>query len=73
MTSETAEKIEDAAFEMSLDDVEVMDDYSGRGMEDRTTHAVHGSIDEVYASVGAAGLNPKSFRRDSLGLGIVIY
>lgn len=85
MTKEQAEFFKIAAEEVGLD-IEVRDDYSGRGMYDKITHAIvtdslcglipallcQASYDHVNVIENGLFDNFK-LRQDNMGLGIVLY
>jgi len=85
MTKRQAEFFKNAAEEVGLD-IEVRDEYSGRGMYGKTTYAIitdsitdlipallcHAAYD--YVDIVADGLFDNfKLRQDSMGLGIVLY
>lgn len=85
MTKGQAEFFKNAAEEVGLD-IEVRDDYSGRGMYGKITHAIvadslcdlipallcHAAYD--YVAVVEDGLfDDFKLRQDNMGLGIVLY
>lgn len=71
MTKEQAEKIEEAGEELGFE-VEARL-YSGRFMYGEETWSVVGDLDDVTEAVFEAGFKMREFRRDSLGLRVVIY
>lgn len=65
-------KLEDAEriVELALDhghDMELREDYSGRGMYGKETTAVIGDAYMIYWAAGALGISPKALRVDSMG------
>lgn len=80
MTKELAELIHDAAGSEGLDEVELLTEYSGRGMYGKSTHAISGPMSDIMQAMLAADASDylarnhlSGFRRDSMGLGVVIY
>lgn len=79
MDEEQAQELVEALEELGIDDVEVLADYSGRGMYGRhvvalTAHTdIRGAIG--YAAGRFTNLDFEALpnRLDSLGLGVVIY
>lgn len=86
MTKEQAQFLYDAGDDSGLD-VKIRDDYSGRGMFGKETCAIEGdfSMGELLCAVieyvrfldeeerEEIPEMPRSFREDSMGLGIIIY
>lgn len=83
-----AELLRDAMLANGLfdEDINLRDDYSGRGMYGKSTYALSGDFDmsdicvaiaQIYedGEVQDKGIEPSdfTFARDSMGLGIVIY
>lgn len=86
MTKEQAQFLYDAGNDAGLD-LEIRDSYSGRGMFGEETCAVEGdftmgellcAVVEYVRFLNEEGQEdipemPRSFREDSMGLGIIIY
>jgi len=85
MKAKTADALKEAADSMGIE-LQVRDDYSGRGMYGKTTHAVVGELNTIFQCIAFAASdivdedNLDDFtwemgklRRDSMGFDIVIY
>ena len=76
MTEQEAKAIhEEAVVRLSYNDFSIDDRYSGRGMYGQTTYAITCDYlcDFDEAAMNAVGKTSENYRKDSMGLGVIIY